>query len=71
MTIKKIIPKNFSQSLSNKKGPNFTSACFGRHPLQISGPYITEARVLNFPNVLARILWSFLRPPPRRDGPLS
>ena len=39
-------------------------AAFGRHQLLIFGPAITEARV-NLPNVVAKLLWSFLLGAPR------
>jgi hypothetical protein len=76
--IQKIFPTMISKNKSHKifphpcllkRGPNFTISlipAFGSHPLQIFWPSITEARA-NLPNVLAKILWSFLPPPPSLD----
>jgi hypothetical protein len=53
---------------TKKRGPNFTIPAFGGGPLQIFWPSITEAQT-NLPNVLAKMLWSFLSGGPQAWGP--
>ena len=58
---------------TKNRGPNSTISlipAFGRHPLQIYGPSITEARV-NLPNVLAKFVMVILVGGPQAWGPPS
>jgi hypothetical protein len=58
--------------LARGKSPKFTISpipAFGGHPLQIAWLSITEEARANLPNVLEKILWSFLPGAPRREGP--
>jgi hypothetical protein len=70
MTCKKS-QKNFSLSMSTKKGSkfhNFTNSCFWGPPVANFLTLYNWARA-NFPNVLAEILWSFLPGAPQAWGP--